>query len=228
MAEQKQDDLLEEAGADENAEESTEQKKALSTSLILKIAIGLLAVILIALIVTFFFFPLSDEQADNIETELTQEESSGSENNANSEDTAADETETIELPPINEAESPSSDNAVAPDGVNAEPNQNAADNAAIPADKILSELLAIQEQLTTLKQEKETLTKQVQQLTRENQALKSGTALPASDTSGLVVEQEPVLSDEIPPYYQQNNYANTPQPSLDPKWGSTEAPTTNN
>ncbi len=218
MAENTADDILE-----ESTEEPQETKKGLSTSLLIKIAAGL-GVLLIALIVSFFFLSKSaDEATDNME-ETTQSESEA-ETSAPDSETAE---ETIALPDTPSTETTASSAVETTSEINPAAGLAATGAAAVsnpvtqPTTKILSELVALQQQMANLQEENQTLIKRVETLAKENEALKSKTRQVENTNPDAVINDDRLVnSDEIPNYYRSGG-SSLSQPQLEPKWGDFE------
>jgi flagellar basal body-associated protein FliL len=245
MAEEKANEIIEEepaknskkpkkADADADTSEEEAPKKGLSTSLLIKIAIGL-GVVLIAMIAAFFLLSSSPKPEDDAaaaeEIEISEADTANTEESAETaldEEAPADvvttpETGTIDLPPVAGAEAtPASnaDNSAAPAPV--VPMLNPATAATGSSDRVLSEMVALQKQLNTMQQENQKLIKRVEQLSRENQSLKIGGTGTNSSTANSPVAEEAFVGDgvdNVPLYYRENRYSNTPQPELKPQWG---------
>lgn len=235
MAEEKADDILEEETAKESkkkgkddaeATEGEESKKGLSTSLLIKVAIGL-GVLLIALIAAFFLLSGSPEpeSADTNETAISQTESEETTESASEDPSVVTpESGTIDLPPVAET---TPDAETAPEAVM---ETNAAlDPAALSStvatpnpstQRVLAEMMALQEQLNSMREENQKLIRRVEELTKESQTL--STQLPQKSNTSMVdpINDEQVVNrDDVPLYYRENRYANTPQPELAPQWG---------
>lgn len=245
MAEEKANDILEEetdkdskkpskADADADASEEEAPKKGLSTSLLIKVAIGL-GVVLIAMIAAFFLLSSSPKPEDDVaaaeETEISEADTVNAEESAETakeEEAPADvvttpETGTIDLPPVAGAQAtptPNADNSAVPAPV--VPMLNPATSATGSSDRVLSEMVALQKQLNTMQQENQKLIKRVEQLARENQSLKIGGSGTSSSSAKSPVADETFVDDgvdNVPLYYRENRYSNTPQPELKPQWG---------
>lgn len=247
MAEEKADDILEEetakdgkksnkADADADASEEAAPKKGLTPSLLIKVAIGL-GVVLIAMIAAFFLLSSSPEpddetaaveeaeisEADTESTELS--EATEAEEAVPEDVVTTPETGSIDLPPVAGAEvTPSSEASTSAAPAPVVPMLKPAASANNSSDRVLSEMVALQKQLSTIQEENQKLIKRVEQLARENQSLKTGSNEVASPSS---TSQSPVAdnglvddgADNVPLYYRQNRYSNTPQPDLKPQWG---------
>lgn len=221
MAENTADDILEE---DSGSDEVQTEKKGLSTSLLIKVAAGL-AVLLIALIVSFFFLSKSGDIDPESTAENAQSESETEVESAEAVTDSGQTEDTIVLP-----DTPPTDTAQDP--VVADANEidpavgMAATGAAAvtspvtqPTTKILSELVALQQQIAGLQEENQTLIKRVEQLAKENEALKTQTRQVANTNPDAVINDDQLVnSDEIPNYFR-GNVSSTPQPELEPKWG---------
>lgn len=191
-------DILEESDGGEAQEKQT----GLSTSLLIKIAIGL-GVLLIALLVSFFLLSSSGE------TETTEDNPTSESKQVEIAD------EALGLPVMPEPES--ADAAVEMNDVPA-----TGQNTTPPAtpDKVLSEIIVLQKQVATLQEENQALIKKVQILVQENDVLKSKVDRLANNSPDAVINDEQLVNTgDIPAYYRQNQYANTPQIELEPKWG---------
>lgn len=243
MAEDKSDDILEEETAKKtskkdkdktDAKEDEAPKKGLSTSLLIKVAIGL-GVILIAMVVAFFLLSSSPdtESATTEDTEISEVESpeTAELDEAMAEETTSvvtPESGTIELPSLTETatatkatEIPATANNInngtvtAPEAATSKPALTG--NAS--TDKLLSEMVALQKQLSAMQQENQKLIKRVEQLTKESETLRGRLPQSTSSTTSPVSDEELVNNDEVPLYYRENRYSNTPQPELKPQWG---------
>lgn len=233
MAEEKQDDLLEEESAKDGAKgEEVQPKKGLTTSLLVKVAIGL-TVLLIALIVAFFLLsssPETDSEAsENTEISETTPEATA-EVMTDDVATVTPESGTIELPPLAETTPPAETNS-APDNNTATavvttPTSPAPSGNASAEDKLLSEFVALQKQLNAMQQENAKLIQRVEELNKESETLR--TRLPQSTSSNISYtnDEQVVNTDDVPLYYRENRYANTPQPELKPQWGEFQQPNT--
>ncbi len=200
-----QDDILEEGDGDEAQEKQT----GLSTSLLIKIAIGL-GVLLIALLVSFFLLSSSGE------TETTEDNPTSESEQVEIADADKTTDEALDLPVMPEPES--ADAAVEMNDVPAT-GQNTTTPPATP-DKVLSEIIALQKQVATLQEENQALIKKVQILVQENDVLKSKVNRLANNSPDAVINDEQLVNTgDIPAYYRQNQYTNTPQIELEPKWG---------
>jgi len=191
MAE-KEDILEETEDADDGAEQA---KKGLSTALLIKVAIGL-AVLLIVLAVTLFFFTSTETDTPDDNTEATQTEQT------DDNDDSAD----IDL-------------ASTTDNDNATTDTDVSMNAST-AEKALTQILELQQQLTELKAENQKLNKNIEELTTENNDLKkqSDTLSQKTIDSELPLEQL-VNTPDLPRDYRRDDYANSPKFELEPKWG---------
>lgn len=237
MAEDKADEILEEETAKETkkkakgeseAKEDEAPKKGLSTSLLIKIAVGL-GVVLIAMVVSFFLLSSSPETATEVSEEAEVSETASQElNEQTGDDSAAvtPESGTIELPSLVETTAPKETTpASASQSDNTEtaavtPSAQTATTGNAPSDKVLSEMVALQKQLDTMQQENQKLIKRVEQLAKENQTLRSGTPGAISSSASSPINDEQLVShDEVPLYHRQNRYSNSPQPELKPQWG---------
>jgi flagellar basal body-associated protein FliL len=241
MAEEKAEDILEEETAKDSkkpnktdAGEDAAPKKGLTTSLLIKVAVGL-GVVLIAMIAAFFLLSSSPKpEAGTAITEKTElsdadtESAEASEVTVMEEEAPADavttpETGTIDLPPVAGTEatpSAESQTSVAPAPV--VPMLKPAATANNASDRVLSEMVALQKQLTTLQEENQKLIKRVEQLARENQSLQAGgNGIAGASSISPVADEAPVDDgvNTVPLYHRQNRYTNTPQPELKPQWG---------
>lgn len=227
MAEKSEDDIQEEGKAEPEA-----KKKGLSTSLLIKIAAGL-GLLLVALIVSYFFLsksadidPETTEDTAQIESD-TASEPAAEATEATSEDTEPEETIALpDVPATDTDESNNTDNAASE--INPAVGMAATGAAAItnpvtqPSSKILSELVALQQQLANMQDENQTLIKRIEELAKENEALKSRTRQVDNTNPDAVINDDRLVnSDEIPNYYRGNG-SSAPQPELEPKWGEFE------
>lgn len=204
----------------ENTDEAQETdaaekpSKGLSTSLLIKVAIGL-SVVLIALIVAFFMMPKESVEQTESELETPIEEQVEIEDT----ETADAETDSIALPDIEE------DANTAPETPAVDAEQSA--TPTTPAsDNVLSEIMALQKQIGGLKQENQKLIKQVEQLVKENEKLKTQVSQLTAQRPSLdevIADEQLVNNTETPAYFRQQRYRNTPQPELEPKWGEFDA-----
>lgn len=247
MAEDKADEILEEETAKDTkkkdkgeteASEDEAPKKGLSTSLLIKVAIGL-GIVLIAMLAAFFLLP-SSPSSDTTTTEETQISEAETTETADAHEDEIEapssvvtpESGSIELPSVAEntsapsaAESASAatENTNTPVTTPVVPSSQPAAAINTPSDKVLSEMVALQKQLNTMQQENQKLIKRVEQLAKENQTLKSDTPQKAKQNSAASPVDDSQFvdngDDEVPLYYRQNRYANTPQPELKPQWG---------
>lgn len=246
MAEEIASEILEEETAKDSKEQDKKDnpeadaaeeeapKKGLSTSLLVKVAIGL-GVVLIAMIAAFFLLSSSpkseDESVTAEETEITeadtetteQADESVTEEEAPADVVTAPETGTIDLPPVAGADvAPSADTQTSAVPVPVVPMLKPATSANNSSDRVLSEMVALQKQLNTMQDENQKLIKRVEQLARENQSLKTGGNEVAGSPSVSPIADDALVDDgvdNVPLYYRQNRYANTPQPELKPQWG---------
>ncbi|MTI64024.1 hypothetical protein [Methylophaga sp.] len=220
MAENSADDILEEG----SGEEPQAKKKGLSTALLIKIAAGL-GVVLIALIVSFFFLSQSAD-VDTEDTEQTTQSESEAEAAPTESETESSNTEdTIVLPEVpsdETAEEPSADNASEFNpavGLAATGASAVSSPVTQPTTKILSELVALQQQMAGLQEENQMLIKRVEALAKENEALKSKTRqIDNTNPDAIINDEQLVNSDDIPLYYRESG-SGAPQPELEPKWG---------
>lgn len=212
------DDLLEEATA--NNEDKAEAKtQGLSPSLLIKIAIGL-GILLIAMVVAFFMMPSGSDTPENEASFQSQVEPVENE----SVPEATTDTDSIELPPVAETTPTAEPNATSETAgmaIMAATTATAARPMNSP-DKVLSEILALQQQIAGLQQENQTLIKRVEALVKENEMLKTQVnqmAATRPSTDEVISDEQLVNTGEVPLYYRQNGYLNTAQPELKPKWG---------
>lgn len=205
------DDLLEENT--DSGEEQAGKSKGLSTALLIKVAIGL-GVLLIALIVAFFFFsPATDE-------EDTAGEAVQSEVAAVTEDMPADTSDEIELPPVEDSASAPLAASEAVDTTST--SAPATQTSPATSSELLSEMLALQKQISSLQQDNQKLIRQVEQLVEENDKLKtqvSQLTAQRPDLDEVIADDQLVNNNQVPGYYREDRYRNTPQPELAPKWG---------
>ncbi len=222
MAEKTADDILEEGN-----DEAQVKKKGLSTSLLIKIAAGL-GVLLIALIVSYFFLSKSAEEAtDNVE-ETTQSESAAETETAESAPDTDTAEETIALPETPSTETTETAAAEESSAIDPAVGLAATGAAAVsnpvtqPSTKILSELVALQQQMANLQEENQTLIKRVETLAKENEELKSRTRQVDNTNPDAVINDDRLVnSDEIPNYYRESSSSSS-QPLPEPKWGDFE------
>lgn len=219
MAENTADDILEEGNDEPQA-----KKKGLSTSLLIKIAAGL-GLLLIALIVSFFFLSKSaDEATDNV-AETTSSESAAATETAESAATGETTEETIALPEMPSEETTESVAAEETSAIDPAVGLAATGAAAVsspvtqPTTKILSELVALQQQMANLQEENQTLIKRVETLAKENETLKSRSRQVENTNPDAVINDDQLVnSDGIPLYYRESR-SSSPQPKLEPRWG---------
>ena len=200
-----QDDILEES----DGNEAQEKQKGLSTSLLIKIAVGL-GVLLIALLVSFFLFSKSSETDT-------------------AEDIPANESEQVEMADAEKSPDEALDLPVAPGPGSADATEENFDlpasgqsASAPPAtpDRVLSEVIALQKQVASLQEENQALIKQIQDLVQENAVLKSKVDRLANNSPDAVINDDQLVNTgETPAYYRRNQYANTPEIELEPRWG---------
>jgi hypothetical protein len=197
---------------------------------LIKVAIGL-GVILIAMVVAFFLLSSSPdtESATTEDTEISEVESpeTAEVDEAMAEETTSvvtPESGTIELPSLTEAATATK--ATGAKNINdgtVTVTEAAASKPALTGnastDKLLSEMVALQKQLSAMQQENQKLIKRVEQLTKESETLRGRLPQSTSSTTSPVSDEELVNNDEVPLYYRENRYNNTPQPELKPQWG---------
>ena len=232
MAENKPDDLLEEESSKSNKKDNDEaeqpEKGGLTTSLLIKVAIGL-GVVLVAMVVAFFLFSgspetenqsseetaVSETKVDEVDEQRTEEES-----------VVTPESGTIELPPLTATKPPAEtttstttaeSNTVPLPPATATSQPAAASNAS--SAKVLAEIVALQKQLESMQQENQRLIKRVEQLTQESETLQSRLPQSSSSKTITMTDERFVDNDDVPLYYRENRYSNTPQPELKPQWG---------
>ncbi len=217
MAENTADDILE-----EGAEETQTKKKGLSNKLLISIAAGL-GVLLIALIVSFFFLSKSADEVSESAEATTQTESEAA--TAEAETDTSEPDESIALPDVPSGETSAAETGDASAGIDPAVGLAATGAAAVtspvtqPSTKILSELVAIQQQMANLQEENQTLIKRVEELAKENEALKAKSRqLSNTNPDAVINDEQLVNSDNVPLYYQESR-SSTPQPKLEPKWG---------
>lgn len=215
------DDILEEAATQE---EEPAKKKGLTPSLLIKIAIGLL-IVLLALIAAFFLLP-GDEavEADKTDTAQSQVELIEDAQPVPADAVDKPQTGSIELPDVFEQSSEDSTTSAdsAAVAAMAVPAQAAVSKPLASPDKVLAELVALQQQIANLQEENQGLIKRVQDLAKENETLKTQVSqLSASkpSTESVINDQQLVNTGDIPLYYRQNRYDDSKQIELKPKWG---------
>jgi|GEM_PF-1549166 len=230
MAENIQDDLLEDESSKKTGKDEPEQTKKAgpSTSLLIKVAVGL-GIVLIAMVAAFFLLPPSSQSdgTTSDEAEVSEVDTQEMTSEVAEEEPAAvtPEKGTIELPTLAETAAPAetasapateNNNAVA---AKVTPSPQPASTTNPPSDKVLAEMVALQKQLNAMQQENQKLIKRVEQLVSENQTLKSTAPAAAPSVISPIDDEQLVNHDDVPLYYRQNRYANTPQPDLKPQWG---------
>lgn len=201
------EELLEESAESEN------ESKGLSTSLLIKIAIGL-GIVLIALIVAFFMMP-KPEPVDGEQTQIESSAASETDDEADSMDTADTDTGSIELPAVEEMADSDSRASSQPDTA----------PAGTKPDNMLSEIMALQKQISGLQQDNQKLIKQVEQLVKENEKLKTQVSQLTAQRPSLdevIADEQLVSSNESAAEFRQQRYRHTPQPELEPQWGEFE------
>jgi flagellar basal body-associated protein FliL len=221
MAEDKSDNNLEEEGAKDGKkdEAAQPQKGGLSTSLLIKVAVGL-GVVLIAMLVAFFLLSSSPE-TDTAEVEAEVSEADSQALNEETSDASTDvapANETIELPSLTETAT-TSETTPATQNNSEVAGTSPATTAKTPTDKVLSEMVALQKQLDTMQQENQKLIKRVEELTRESETLRQRLPGSTSSSASPINDEQAGNNSEVPLYYRENRYSNTPQPELKPQWG---------
>lgn len=215
------DDLLEETADGGEAQES--KPKGLSTALLIKVAIGL-GVLLIALIVAFFIIPPSGDEGHTASEDFrSQVEPVNQDTAPGTGDAATATSGEIELPPVKGS-------ATAPVAVSEADNTTASSSPSTEtsqgtSDKVLTEILALQKQISALQQDNQNLIKQVEQLAAENDRLKTQVSQLTAQRPSLdevIADEQLVNNTEMPDTYRADRYRNTPQPELAPKWGEFE------
>ncbi len=240
MAENTADDILEDEtaktttkkGKDETAaSENGASKKGLSTSLLIKIAVGL-GVVLIAMVVAFFVFSSSPETesatAEDTEISETETPETAEVDEDMEEETTpvvTPESGTIELPSVAENATPTAATQTpATEGgssltASEVPALQPAPTGSTSSDKVLSEMVALQKQISAMQQENQKLIKRVEELTKESDTLRARLPQSTSSTAAPINDEQFVDNDDVPLYYRENRYSNTPQPELKPQWG---------
>jgi len=213
--EEKKEEEIKKDNEETDAEE-TAKKFTLSTSLLIKIAIGLL-VLIIAMGAAYFFWPASDADIasnGNDEEEVVE----GIAENAieNSENEPA----SIELPLI------PTETAGADESTEVSNLTESAVTPATPSTEAsvanTAELTALQQQITALQAEKDRLNQQVENLTETNQALTQQVSTTKQqlsqeqDIETPVTKPRPILR---PSTYASDPYKYSPKFELEPKWG---------
>lgn len=202
MAE-KEEVVLEES--EDNAAEAEESKKGLNTALLIKIAIGL-AVLLIILAVVLFFFKSSEQDtaAEDSNSELTEQSDSSNEDGE------------IALPETPDSSADNSDAQTSPDT-----------SSIASSDKVLAQILDLQQQISDLKTDNQSLTEKITELTNENNDLKKEVEVFTNqlNSSEMPIDQL-VNTRDLPRDYRRDDYANVPKFELEPKWGEFEKPST--
>ncbi len=93
------------------------------------------------------------------------------------------------------------------------------------AEKALTQMIKLQEQISTLQKEKQALASQVEALTKENSELKNEIEVYTREMSSPDVPLDQLINTpNLPRDYQRDDYANTPKFDLEPKWGEFESP----
>lgn len=230
MAEDKSDEVLEKKPSKDSQTDEAEkpQKGGLSTSLLIKVAIGL-GIILIAMVVALFLLSSSPETdpAATDDTEISETESQEVKEATEDDSTiVTPESGPIELPSLAETPAPTKTTS-APTAQNdntetaaVTPSAQAVPSAKAPSNNVLAEMVALQKQLDATQQENQKLIKRVEQLIKENQSLQRGTTSAAATTTANAVNDPSFVSNnDVPSYYRENRYSTTPQPELKPQWG---------
>lgn len=203
MAESDKEDIPERV--EEEGSDAGSGKKGLSTSLLIKIAIGL-AVLLIVLAGALFFVKSSDQtsSADNSESDNAQQTVE------ESEVTASDQPET---------------SATVSD-VNTTTNTPANTSTS---ERALAQILELQQQISDLKVENQNLNKNISTLTNENNDLKKEVEVFTTEINSTEIPLDQLVNtQDLPRDYRRETYANSPKFELEPKWGEFENTTKNN
>ncbi len=198
MAE-KEEDILEETVDNEAEAETSKKGFSLSTALLIKVAIGL-AILLIILAAVLFF--LKSSTSEDPAAEVTEQADSNGEDSE------------LALPATPDKS----------DGETASANETA---GIASSDKVLAQMLDLQEQISELKTENQTLTDTVEELTTENSDLKKQLEVFTKqlNSSEMPIDQL-VNTRDLPRDYRRDDYANVPKFELKPKWGEFEKPGT--
>jgi hypothetical protein len=219
MAENEQEGILEDAKEGEEQTDVEISKKGISTSLLIKIAIGL-AVLLIILAVSLFFFTGGENTEDAEGTEVTPSEEAQSANDMAEQvqSTDAEQTSIVELPmtPDQIVQSENGD-------MTGTPSADGSDAAMSTSEKALAQILTLQEQIARLEAEKQELAKQVETLEQENLDLKKEVEIfSRSKAENEIPLDQLVNNRDLPRDYRRDDYANTPKFDLEPKWGEAD------
>lgn len=202
MAE-KEEDILEETVDNEAEAETSKKGFSLSTALLIKVVIGL-AILLIILAAVLFFLKSSapDSASEDPAAEVTEQADSNGEDSE------------LALPATPDKS----------DGETASANETA---GIASSDKVLAQMLDLQEQISELKTENQTLTDTVEELTTENSDLKKQLEVFTKqlNSSEMPIDQL-VNTRDLPRDYRRDDYANVPKFELKPKWGEFEKPGT--
>lgn len=222
------DSILEEASGQESNQQEETAKKGLSPSLLIKVVIGLV-IVLLALIAVFFLMPASDEDQTKQVSESVQTDNLISPE-ADEADAMPDDVVdkpqmgSIELPDMPEANSAGT--STSPQAEATVPmvtsTQETTVTASSSSDKVLAELVALQQQLLKVQQENQNLIKRVQDLASENEVLKTQVGQLSAErpsNEAIMNDERLVNTGNEALYSRQNQYANTKQIELKPKWG---------
>jgi flagellar basal body-associated protein FliL len=232
-----------ETTSEQTTDEEQAPSKGLSTSLLIKVAIGL-GVVLIALVVTFFLMSQNADDATDAEAEFQSQVEPVADGQATEGETetgqapeappSSDEpgaTSEIELPATPD-ETPQSAELAAPTTEPSNAEAPISSTSAQGSDNLLAEIVSLQQQVVNLQKENQDLIKRVQDLAKENESLKArveqlagSPAVPATASGNDVInDQRLVNQDEVPLYYRQHPYRDKQQIELKPKWGDFKKP----